>query len=163
MYEPDSIAYLFVYSCGCSFTTFLRSITGGDVQYNPRTKLTIRGKVMSFIRYNTCLGKRHMFCETGYAFGSREKTTWKKCEKETSGVYTREEEKKTAKKTWSQQSQIIARMQKPRHGLGRDHNGLVTYKSLIKWLVPLMDHGSQSNLETDPKDIKARWRGRPPT
>lgn len=63
MHETDSLAYLFVYSdsFGCSCTAFHRGITGGEVQYNPRTKLTVRSKVTSLIRPSTSLGTKHMF------------------------------------------------------------------------------------------------------
>lgn len=39
---------------------FLRSFPGGEVQYDPRTKLTVRSKVTSLMRPGTSLGTEHM-------------------------------------------------------------------------------------------------------
>lgn len=75
MYETDSLVYLFVYpdSSGCSSTAFLRSITGVEIPYEPRTKLTVRRKVTSLMRPNAALGTKHMFVRLAKLFGTRKR------------------------------------------------------------------------------------------
>lgn len=105
-------------------TAFLRSITGGDVQYNTRTKLTMRSKVTSFIRANTCLGTKHMFCETGEAIGSGNRQDKKSVKMRHLEYALTKKEKKKKRQPGKPEVGNLRSLQrsKTHHGLGRAHN-----------------------------------------